>query len=93
MYKSEMYRDPENPKKFHMFFQTVEGPVPNGVVAAHLVKYGIYEQVGDDVHAYECQTMDLKGYFPKSLMNKLQATLTSDNAKATYEIMKTIKKE
>ena len=93
IYDAEINRDPENPKKFHMFFYTVDAPVPDGVVAAQFMKAGTYEQVGDDVFAHECQTMDLKGYFPKSLMNKLQATLTSDNAKATYDIMKAIKKE
>ena len=67
--------------------------MPEGSVEATLFKRGIYEQVGSDVVAEEAQTMDLKGYFPKTLMNKLQATLCSDNAKSTYEIMKTIAKE
>jgi len=87
-----MKRDPTNPKRFEMNFWTeLDHPCPDGCVAAKFMKRGIYEQVGDDVIAHECQTMDLKGYFPKSLMNKLQATLTSDNAKATYEIMKAIR--
>ena len=34
IYNCEMKRDAENPKKFHMFFYSVEAPVPDGVVAA-----------------------------------------------------------
>lgn len=94
VYNCEMVRDPQNPKRFIMDFWTqLDHPCPDGCIAAKFYKRGYYEQVGNDVIVHECQTMDLKGYFPKSLMNKLQASLTSDNAKATYEIMKTIRAE
>jgi len=33
----------------------------------------LYEQVGDDVHITEFRQMDLNGYFPKSMMNKVMS--------------------
>ena len=67
----DVTRDPENPKKITMVMSNVKRPVPDGCVEVTCFKYGVYEQVGNDVVAHEAQTMDLKGYFPKSLMNKL----------------------
>lgn len=74
LYKFELRRDEVNPKKIHMQIYTTEKPgfqLPEECVVITLFKTGIYEQVGNDVVALEAQTMDLKGYFPKSLMNKL----------------------
>ena len=67
-------------------------PTPDGCVRAKFFKLGFYTQEGPDVHFHEAQSFDLNGYFPKTLMNKLQATVLLDNAKATQKIMSDVKK-
>lgn len=52
-WKFEVFRAPENPKKLTMLLYSVEKPVPDGCVAASLFKYGVYEQVGNDVVTIE----------------------------------------
>ena len=48
-----------------------EYPVAKDCVRMEFFKASQIEQVGNDIHIIEFQTMDLKGYFPKSIMNKV----------------------
>jgi len=47
----------------------------------------LYEQVGDDVHITEFRQMDLNGYFPKSMMNKVMSVSAQDSMLSTYKTM------
>ena len=52
-------------------FERDDVPCSPDAVRCQYFKGGQYEQKGDDLHCLEFQSMDLMGYFPKSLMNKL----------------------
>jgi hypothetical protein len=52
-------------------FEKPEVPCDPNCVRMQYFKVSQIEQVGNDLHAIEFQSMDLQGYFPKALMNKL----------------------
>ena len=53
-------------------------PAPDAV-RMEFFKATQYEQVGNDLHFLEFQQMDMKGYFPKSLMNKVMSSICLDH--------------
>lgn len=50
-----------------------------------------YEQIGDDVRVTEFRQMDLKGYFPTSMMNKICSAAALDSVKSLYKTMLAVK--
>jgi hypothetical protein len=62
------------PSKWLSIITTYDSPdVPcdPNCVRIQYFKAAQIEQVGEDLHTVEFQSMDLQGYFPKSLMNKI----------------------
>lgn len=57
-------------------------------VAMEFYKAILMETVGNDLHVTEFQSMDLKGYFPKSLMNKVMAKLVLDQLEKTCDFIR-----
>ena len=77
----------ESPSKYLQIIWTLERPdiQPNPeCVRMEFFKIKIWEQQGDDLLCNEAQTVDLSGYFPKSVLNKLQSSIILDSAKQTY---------
>jgi hypothetical protein len=52
-------------------YETPEIPCDPKCVRMQYFKASQIEQKGDDLHAIEFQSMDLQGYFQKSLMNNV----------------------
>lgn len=50
-----------------------------------------FEQIGSDVRVTEFRQMDLKGYFPTSMMNKICSTAALDSTKSLYLTMQKVK--
>ena len=50
-----------------------------------------YEQIGSDVRVTEFRQMDLKGYFPTSMMNKICSTAALDSVKSLHKTMLAVK--
>jgi hypothetical protein len=52
-------------------FDSPDVPCDPNCVRMQYFKASQIEQVGEDLHTVEFQSMDLQGYFPKTLMNKI----------------------
>ena len=64
----------ESDTKYVQYIWTVERedtPANPDCVRMEFFKMRIYEQVGADVICKEAQVVDISGYFPKSVLNKL----------------------
>ena len=66
-------------------------PELDGVVRMYNYTAARYEQIGNDVRVTEFRQMDLKGYFPTAMMNKICSTAALDSVKSLYQTMKKVK--
>ena len=74
----------------HGTFEKEDVPCDPNCVRMQFFKISKCEQKGDDIHAVECWSMDLQGYFPKSMMNKISAAILLDQAKISNQIFRQI---
>lgn len=50
-------------------------------------------QEGPDLRIVQFENMDLRGYFPSSMMNMIISQYTADSLKGFYEVLQEIEKE
>ena len=65
-------------------------PDVQGCVRMYNYTAARYEQIGNNVRVTEFRQMDLKGYFPTSMMNKICSTAALDSVKALHLTMKKV---
>jgi hypothetical protein len=70
-----------------------EYPVKPNCVRMDFFKGSQIEVVGNDIHITEFQTMDLKGYFPKSIMNKVQSKMLLERCEMTFGFVQKVDTE
>jgi hypothetical protein len=64
-----------------------------GVIRMQMFKAVRVEQVGEDIHLTDFSSMDMKGYFPKRLMNMMLGTMMPKMIKTQRERLSEMMKE
>lgn len=95
LFESTNYEQPDGPngKIWLTVTKSVERPdTPHaqGVVRMYNYIASRYEQIGNNVRVTEFRQMDLKGYFPTSMMNKIGSKAALDSVKALHTTMKKV---
>lgn len=68
-------------------------PEHDGAVRMMYYKSNMDTQEGADVRIVQFESMDLRGYFPASMMNMIISQYTADSLRGFYEVLQEIEKE
>ena len=83
-------------KSLFFLCQSVERddfPELDDCVRMKYYKAQMFTQEGPDMRVTTFENVDLRGYFPSSLMNMIMSTYTVDSLRGFYEVIKEIEKE
>ena len=89
-------QDVDDGKSLFFVCQSVERddiPEHDGAVRMMYYKSIMYTQEGPDMRIVQFENMDLRGYFPSSMMNMIISQYTADSLKGFYEVLQEIEKE